>query len=89
MDKQDRRTVRTRDGHAVELFYDNSFTLNLDDEVYSEYKKSLNRLADYEDTGLSPAEVELMKADNTRLHRLLSEVEEVIGKSSNGGDTNG
>ena len=46
MDKQDRRTVRTRDGHAVELFYDNSFTLNLDDKVYSEYKKSLNRLAD-------------------------------------------
>lgn len=78
MGVQNRRTVRNSDGNAVELFYDNSFILGMDNAVYLEYKKSLNRLADYEDTGLSPAEVVALQADNARLHKLLCEIESVL-----------
>ena len=39
---------------------------------------TLNQLAAYEDTGLTPEEVEALKADNDRLHKLLDEIEEVV-----------
>ncbi len=45
----------------------------------------LNRLADYEDTGLSPKEIAALIADNKRLHELVSIIESTIRK---GGDNN-
>lgn len=35
---------------------------------------ALNRLAAYEDTGLTPEEITAMKADNERLHKLVDTV---------------
>ncbi len=37
--------------------------------------EAVNRLAAYEDTGLTPEEIEALKADNDRLHRLIDELE--------------
>lgn len=36
-----------------------------------EFQRAFNRLAAYENTKLTPAEIEQMKADNERLHELL------------------
>lgn len=36
------------------------------------------RLAAYEDTGLTPEEIEQMKADNKRLHALLDRMESEV-----------
>lgn len=41
---------------------------------------TLNKLAAYEDTGLTPKEVKALKADNDRLHRLIDELESVLRK---------
>ncbi len=40
----------------------------------------LNRLADYEDTGLTPAEIKHLQADNERLHKFLDEIDEIFGE---------
>lgn len=40
------------------------------------------RLAAYEDTGLTPEEVEALKADNDRLHRLIDELENSLRKEN-------
>lgn len=39
-----------------------------------------DKLADYEETGLSPTEISAMKSDNERLHSLLDELEQIINK---------
>ncbi len=39
-----------------------------------------DRLAAYEDTGLSPEEITALIADNKRLHRLIDDIEETLGK---------
>ena len=85
MDIQDRRTVRNSSGDAVELFYDNSYIFGMSSKVFLEHKKTLNRLADYDDTGLSPAEVVALKADNERLHKLLRDVESIMENTKEGG----
>lgn len=41
---------------------------------------ALNRLAAYEDTGLSPEEITAMKADNERLNDLVNELEGILRK---------
>lgn len=41
-------------------------------------QEAFDRLAAYEDTGLTPEEVEALKIDNDRLHKLLDEIEEVV-----------
>lgn len=46
-------------------------------------KEAFNRLAAYEDTGLTPEEVEALKVDNDRLHRLIDEMESGLRKESN------
>ena len=45
-------------------------------------QERLDRLAAYEDTGLTPEEVEALKADNDRLHRLIDESENELRKES-------
>lgn len=39
-----------------------------------------DKLADYEDTGLSPAEISAIKSDNVRLHELLDAFESIVGR---------
>lgn len=39
-----------------------------------------DKLADYEETGLSPAEISAIKADNERLHELLDVFESIVGR---------
>lgn len=41
---------------------------------------AVDRLAAYEDTGHTPEEVEALKADNDRLHRLIDELENGLRK---------
>lgn len=45
--------------------------------------EAVNRLAAYEDTGLTPEEVEALKADNDRIHRLIDELESGFRKENN------
>ncbi len=40
----------------------------------------LNRLAAYEDTGLTPKEIKALQADNARLHKFLDEIDEIFGE---------
>ncbi len=46
-------------------------------------QEAFDRLAAYEDTGLTPEEVEAVKADNDRLHRLIDELENSLRKVKN------
>ena len=45
--------------------------------------EAAKRLAAYEDTGYTTEEVEALKADNDRLHRLIDELESGLRKESN------
>ena len=45
-------------------------------------QEAFDRLAAYEDTGLTPEEVEALKADNDRLHRLIDELESDLRKEN-------
>ncbi len=47
-----------------------------------EIQEAFDRLAAYEDTGLTPEEVEALKADNDRLHRLIDELESDLRKEN-------
>lgn len=69
--------------------YGNADIIALSDvmpELYAELSFSetnaltstLNRLAAYEDTGLTPEEIAAMKADNKRLHDLIDILESAI-----------
>lgn len=69
--------------------YGNADIIALSDvmpELYAELSFSetnaltstLNRLAAYEDTGLTPEEIAAMKADNKRLHALVDNIECVM-----------
>ena len=40
------------------------------------------QLAEYEKTGLTPEEIIAIKAENERLHQLVDEIEEIIGKGT-------
>ncbi len=58
MTKEERWTVRRRrDGRALTKNRDNIFLYGLNDEYYESYQEILDRLASYEDSGLSPEEV--------------------------------
>lgn len=45
-------------------------------------KKAIDRLAAYEDTGYTPEEIEALKTDNDRLHRLIDELENSLRKEN-------
>lgn len=46
--------------------------------------KAIDRFAAYEDAGLTPTEIEQMKADNARLHKLVDNIEHVMrGETDN------
>ena len=58
MTKEERWTVRKRsNGKALTKNRDNIFLYGLNDEYYESYQEILDRLASYEDSGLSPEEV--------------------------------
>ncbi len=44
---------------------------------------AIDCLAAYEETGLNPEEVEALKIDNDRLHRLIDELENGLRKENN------
>lgn len=43
---------------------------------------AVDRLAAYEDTGYTPEEIEALKTDNDRLHRLIDELENSLRKEN-------
>lgn len=45
------------------------------------------RLAAYEDTGLTPAEIERLKSENARLNNLLDDIELMIQSAESEGKT--
>lgn len=73
----DRLTGRIKNG-VVSAIYDEDFVFRMDDETYSGYLKLIERLAAYEDTGLTPEEITAMKADNERLHKLVDTVQTLL-----------
>ncbi len=52
--------------------------INTGETVQYRYGDDIDKLAAYEDTGLTPEEITAMKADNERLHRLLDQTEEIV-----------
>lgn len=44
----------------------------------------IDRLAAYEDTGLTPEEVITLHNDNVRLHKLIDEIEDLYAKKQKG-----
>lgn len=51
------------------------------------YKNEIaQKLYAYEDTGLTPEEVEALKADNDRLHKLIDETENLHAKKRKKGE---
>lgn len=48
---------------------------------------ALNRIAAYEDTGLTPAEIERLKSENARLNNLLDDIELMIQSAESEGRT--
>lgn len=50
------------------------------DNVSFLYGDVADKLSAYEDTGLTPEEIEALKTDNDRLHRLIDELENSLRK---------
>lgn len=73
----DRLTVRMA-GETVPVAYEDKFILDMDKKTYSAYSETIERLAAYEDTGLSPEKIAALVAENKRLHELLSSIEDVL-----------
>ena len=72
-----RLTGRTEAGsHSV--VYGEEFIFRMNDKDYSLYVKTIDRLADYEDTGLTPEEIKALRKDNEKLHKLMDEIEETV-----------
>lgn len=42
------------------------------------YGDDIDKLAAYEDTGLTPEEINVMKADNERLHKLVDTIQTLL-----------
>lgn len=79
------RLTEKRDGHNViplrKFGIENipKFTLvEISDNTSFLYGDFANKLAAYEDTGLTPEEITAMKADNKRLHELIDILEGAI-----------
>ena len=70
----DRLTERFVDGSADIIEPDSV----LDENGYDLLEDAIERLAAYEDTGLTPKEIIALKADNERLHRLVDNIECVM-----------
>lgn len=54
-----------------------------DNNTYVIYGFAADRLAAYEDTGLSPKEITALIADNKRLHRHIDEIESTVKRNGN------
>ncbi|GEM_PF-3233419 len=74
----DRLTARTGLGRSVSATYGEEFIFNMDDEEYSAYQRTMERLAAYEDTELTPEEITALIVDNKRLHELVDILENTI-----------
>ena len=57
--------------------------INTGETIEYRWGDDIDKLAAYEDTGLTPEEVEALKADNDRLHRLIDELESGFRKENN------
>ncbi|MDE7195045.1 MAG: hypothetical protein K2O14_13940, partial [Oscillospiraceae bacterium] len=52
--------------------------INTGETVIYRYGDDIDKLAAYEDTGLTPEEITAMKADNERLHKLVDTVQTLL-----------
>lgn len=52
--------------------------INTGETVQYRYGDDIDKLAAYEDTGLTPEEITAMKADNERMHQLIDIIEGAI-----------
>lgn len=61
-------------------FFDGQLCTVVNDGKCVEYRygDDIDKLAAYEDTGLTPEEIEQMKTDNARLHALVDSIECVM-----------
>ncbi len=55
--------------------------LNADDCEYCGIREAFDRLAAYEDTGLTPEEITTLIADNENLHRLVDAAQKILWSS--------
>ena len=77
----DRLTERDEFGNADIIVLSDIMPELYDELSFSETNALtdvLNRLATYEDTGLTPEEITAMKADNERMHQLINIIEGAI-----------
>lgn len=74
------RTVRAMDRLTQIIDGQLCTVINTGETVQYRYGDDIDKLAAYEDTGLTPEEVEALKADNDRLHRLIDELESGLRK---------
>ena len=56
--------------------------INTGETIEYRYGDDIDKLAAYEDTGLTPEEVEVLKVNNDRLHRLIVELESDLRKEN-------
>lgn len=73
-----KRAVKAMD-RLTQIIDGQQCTVVSDDKIIEyRYGDDIDRLAAYEDTGLTPSEIEQLKADNARLHKLVDNIERVI-----------
>ena len=71
------------DKDGCELYCCEYCNENCNNDCYNcEIQQAFDRLAAYEDTGLTSEEIEALKADNDRLHRLIDELESGLRKEN-------
>ena len=77
----DRLTSKNKYGDnviTIRCFDHNDWTYDPKEGILVVVGEAANKLAAYEDTGLTPDKITAMKADNKRLHDLIDIIEETI-----------
>ncbi len=79
----ERLTEKRRGQNVIPLRHEFSLVTAWDNVSFL-YGDAADKLAAYEDTGLTPKGIEALKADNDRLHELIDETENLHAKSGRG-----
>lgn len=77
MRAMDRLTKKDVNGGNI-IFTHDEWCYDPKDDVLTVRGSIADKLAAYEDTGLTPEEIEQLKADNARLHKLVDNIECVM-----------
>lgn len=65
----------SRDGEIYDIKGCQDYCYEIGEDCdYCALQRAFNRLAAYEDTGLTPEEIELLKSENARLHKLVDNI---------------